>query len=1070
MELPLRAVFEAPTPEGLAAAVKDLEPTVDQAKIALLPSRERAPATFMQRRLWFLDQLQPGSSVYHLCWSVRLTGELDRDALQSALSALLSRHESLRTALVARAGEPAQVIAPTLDVPLSFEDSDAESLAARLQAFVREPFDLAEPPLWRAGVFRDGARSQVLALVIHHIVADGWSLSVLFRELGALYGAARRGEDAGLPALPLQYADYAAWQQARLAGGELERQLDYWRGRLAGAPDQLPLPTDRPRPRLQRHRGARRSATVSVDTLRALQSVCAAQGVTLYMVLLASFQSVLSRWTGAEDLVVGTPIAGRTRKEFEAVVGFFVNTLVLRGDVSGNPDLPTVLQRARSASLDAFAHPDLPFERLVDELGLPRDTSRTPLVQVLFNLHNEPGGALKMDGLSTGAAPVTRDTAKFDLSLSAREQALGLELVLEYDRDLFDAVTMDWLLSCYAGVLSRWSSKPSLRLGELDVGGSPAPAPAALPDFAGSPDLGRAFLAQVSAREKSLAVADGHVRWSYGALAGVAGRVAASVAGIGAPGDRVGLVASPNAAGIAGMLGIVLAGRAYVALDPAQPAARLRRLAAGCRAVVSEASLTELAGSLGAEVIAVEAEAGDGPRPVPSVPVPADTPAYVLHTSGSTGAPKAVTQTQGGVLRQVARYVAGLGIGAEDRLSLVSSLGFDAAVQDVFGALLSGASVHPVDLRDADSGAAVADALVSAGVTVFHATPTVYRYVFGDELSCRHELSGIRAVVLGGEVARRSDWALFCTRFARGTRLVNGYGLTESTVVSQWQGDHDSRVSGELLPLGWPVAGIEVELRDASGAVSWQGEIVLRGEGLAEADARGEYRTGDLGRWQADGQLAWVGRREWSAQAERCAGAAGRGRVGAGPGPGGDGLRGGGSGPGRRAGPGGVCDGPGGRRGAGSSEGLGARGAGAVAVAGCLAAAGSVAVEGQRQAGREPVAGAGASGGHAAGGRAGDGAGRAVGRAAGRGGGAARGRFFCARRPFPDGHTAHRADTCRARSRAGPARRFRASAPGATGRSARRCEKADRRADAGAPAACRWAGRPRSAAADPLGF
>jgi acyl-coenzyme A synthetase/AMP-(fatty) acid ligase/acyl carrier protein len=278
--------------------------------------------------------------------------------------------------------------------------------------------------------------------------------------------------------------------------------------------------------------------------------------------------------------------------------------------------------------------------------------------------------------------------------------------------------------------------------------------------------------------------------------------------------------------------------------------------------VVSEASLGALAGELADEVIAIDSQAAATSQPITAVPVSADTPAYVLHTSGTTGEPKAVTQTRRGLLSQVARYVAGAGITAEDRLSLVSSLGFDAAVQDVFGALLVGASLHPVDLRDAGSGAAVADALVSAGVTVFHATPSVYRFVFGDELSCRHELDGIRAVVLGGEVARRSDWTLFCTRFARGTRLVNGYGLTESTVVSQWQGDHDSRVAGELLPLGWPVAGVEVELIDASGQPSWQGEIVLRGAGLAEADESGVYRTGDLGRWQADGQLAWVGRND----------------------------------------------------------------------------------------------------------------------------------------------------------------------------------------------------------------
>jgi non-ribosomal peptide synthetase component F len=303
--------------------------------------------------------------------------------------------------------------------------------------------------------------------------------------------------------------------------------------------------------------------------------MCKEQGVTPFMFLLSAFQSLLARWTGADDLVVGTPIAGRGRKELEAVVGFFVNTLILRADLSGNPDLSALLERTRATALDAFAHADVPFERLVDELGLPRDTARTPLIQVLFNLHNEPGGELQMDGLATGAAPIPRDTAKFDLSLSAREHAQGMELLLEYDRELFDAETMDWLLARYVALLERWPLQPGLRLGELDLGRQPAPALPSLPGFAQAADLGQAFLAQAGAREKSLAVDDGAARWSYGALAAAAGQVAESVAGIGAAGEPIGLVAPPNAAGIAGLLGILLAGRAYVPLDPAQPAAPL---------------------------------------------------------------------------------------------------------------------------------------------------------------------------------------------------------------------------------------------------------------------------------------------------------------------------------------------------------------------------------------------------------------------------------------------------------------------------------------------------------------
>ncbi len=876
VELPLRVVFEAPTPEGLAAWMSQHDKAVVGATSVPIPAagtRDAVPASAMQQRLWFLDQLQPGSSVYNLAWSANLQGELDVGALQAAVDALVLRHESLRTSFRVLDGEPQQFIDNKARLSVDHQQVSADELAATLQAYVSRPFDLQQAPLWRVGVFAQSATRQILVVCIHHIIADGWSLGLLFRELGQLYCDSLAGRESKLPNKPLQYADFALWQRDLFRGPELARQLDYWKKTLAGAPPQLPLPTDQPRPAVPAHRGERLSQHFDADLLAKLHELCKQQGATLYMVLLAAFKTLLARWTGAEDMVLGTPIAGRARTELEGVIGFFVNTLPLRTDLSGNPKFSTLLARVKALALEAYAHPDLPFERLVDELKLPRDLGRSPLFQVMFNLHNEPKGRLDMTGLDVSFHHIQRATTKFDMSVSATETAEGLMLTVEYDRDLFNSSTISNLVAQYALLLEQVSDSPELRIGELRFAAEAAMPAAALPRWSQAVSIGTVFAQVVAADASRLAISTPAYRWSYGALAEYTQRVASAVlAQGGALGDCIGLLGAQDAPVVAGLLGIVTAGRAYVPLDSSVPVARLQALAqtTGLQAVVADSEHQACAAQLGLPVLVIDTQADGRHTPPVEVAVPAATLAYVLSTSGSTGAPKQVGQSHAGVLTQVARYVASLAIQADDRLSWLSSVGFDAAVQDIFGALFSGASLHPVDMRAGVAAAVQVDALVAAQVSVVHATPTVYRHLFGSELSCRHALEMIRAVVLGGEVARRADFELFRSRFAPGTRFINGYGLTECTLVSQWQAEHDTAVAGETLPVGHPVPGLTVQIEDAPGAASWQGEIVLRGAGLAHSDwsagqgfvAPSSYRTGDWGRWLLSGQLAYVGRRD----------------------------------------------------------------------------------------------------------------------------------------------------------------------------------------------------------------
>ncbi len=431
------------------------------------------PASFAQQRLWFLDQLEGASAVYNLKMALRLSGPLDQACLQRAVDAVVARHESLRTSFAMRGTDVVQRVASQLDVPvqsLALEGASDAVLAAKLNELGAASFDLQHGPLLRVHLLRMEATSHVLLLVMHHIVSDAWSAGILYRDLAAYYSAFSTGATAQLPELPVQYADFAVWQRDWLAGAELERQLAYWREHLQGAPPLLDLPIDRPRPALQSYNGNRLSRALPIELSARLQTLAAAEGVTLYMLLFAAFNLLLSRWSGQSDLVVGTPIAGRRRSELEALIGCFANTLAIRTQLDGLGGFRELLARVRSITLGAFSHQELPFEKLVEVLQPPRNLSHAPLFQVMFILQNTPWETDAFGGLAVQPADIAAaGTAKFELTVSVAEFESQLWLALEYNSDLFDADTIERLGAGFETLLAAIVADPSASLAVLPV-------------------------------------------------------------------------------------------------------------------------------------------------------------------------------------------------------------------------------------------------------------------------------------------------------------------------------------------------------------------------------------------------------------------------------------------------------------------------------------------------------------------------------------------------------------------------------------------------------------------------
>ncbi|HEV7667233.1 MAG TPA: amino acid adenylation domain-containing protein [Thermoanaerobaculia bacterium] len=871
--------------------------------LPILARRDDLPLSFAQQRLWFLDQWEGRAGAYTLAQAFRLKGQLAPAALRRSLDEVVRRHEVLRTRIATVAGRPVQSVAPAgaaglpaVDLSgLRSELREAEA-ASRLAREAREPFDLARGPLLRLLMLRLDAREHVLLFSMHHIVSDAWSTEILIREVAELYAAALSGRAARLPDLPVQYADFAAWQRAWLEGEVLESQLTYWRGRLAGAPELLELPVDRPRPASPSFSAAIRALALPPDTERALAALGRKLGATPFMVLLAAFQALLGRHCGCADLVIGSPIAGRTRPEVERLIGFFVNTVALRADLAGDPSFRDLVGRARTETAGAFAHQDLPFEKLVDELGLSRTLSYTPLVQAVLAYGDDHLEALELPGLRLERLDLHSGRAKFDLVLAATQSPDRFTFVAEYRTELFDATTIERLLGQLERLLVGIAADPECRVWTMPLLGD-AERHQMIVEWPGGTERGRAGATLVAGFEDRVARSpvapavscDGR-SWSYDQLDRRANRLAHRLLDLGVlPGSRVCLCAERGLPLVAGILGILKAGCAYVPLDPAYPRERLAYLQADSGApalVVGHDLLDRFDEHRGPRVDLDEALASGPEDWRPAVAIDGAWPAYVIYTSGSTGRPKGVVVTHDNVVRLFAATRDWFGFTEGDVWTLFHSYAFDFSVWEIWGALLYGGRLEVVPYWVSRSPEAFLALLERERVTVLCQTPSAFRQLQRVEAG-DPELRplALRWVIFGGEALEPRSLVPWAAR--RGTdrpRLINMYGITETTVHVTYRRVRDGDIAGTAASvIGVPIPDLSIYVLDPRGRVvppGVAGEIVVGGLGVATgylgrpeltaerfapdpfgvAPGARLYRSGDLGRWLAMGELEYLGR------------------------------------------------------------------------------------------------------------------------------------------------------------------------------------------------------------------
>ncbi|HSL84987.1 MAG TPA: amino acid adenylation domain-containing protein, partial [Thermoanaerobaculia bacterium] len=913
VELPLRLVFEEPTVARLARRLESAA-RADQPPVVPIYREGDLPLSFTQERLWFLDRFEPGATTLNMPAAVRLRGRLDLGALRRALGEVLRRHEVLRSRFRTVAGGPRLEIAPPDAPPLPVADLSglgdaAPGALARLQAEeARTPFDLERGPLLRALVARLDNEDHALALDVHHIVSDGWSMSLLVRELTALYGAFARGEASPLPELPVQYADFAAWQRRWLTPERMAEQLAYWRGRLAGAPPSLDLPADRPRPAVQTFRGGHGRRRLSPELSEGLRRLARAEGATPFMVLLAAFQALLARLAGQEDVLVGTPVAGRVRREVEPLVGCFLNTLVLRSRVRPEAPFRELLGEVRRGALEAYGHQDLPFEHVLEALRPDRDLSRTPLFQVFFNMLTLPREPAALPDLSLELLSMPEVESKFDLTVYARDGEAGIELDWVWNAALFDRSRMEEAMAQYEALLARLAAAPEAAVGEVslvtDRARAALPDPRAPLDATWHGSVPELVLRQAELHPERTAVTDGARSWSYGALDRWSAGVAASLqAGGLAPGDRVAIFGHRSPPLAAAILGVLRAGGVFVVLDPAYPDARLETVfrLAGPRGWVAVAAAGEPPAGLAARVAALAPElrlevgaapgAGDLPgapaAEPPPVPVGPDDPACIGFTSGSTGTPKGIVGRHGALTHFLPWSLEAFDLRETDRYSMLSGLAHDPLQRDLFTSLASGATLVVPDPEAMLRPGWIAAWLSRERVTVAHLTPAMGRLVLEGAEAVEPFASLRRAFYVGENLPRRHV-ARLLERAPR-AQAINSYGATESQRAVGYHRVVETADGPPVVPLGRGLSGLQLLVLNAAGdmaGVGELGEIAIRSPHLARGylddpeltAARflanpwtGEpadrlYRTGDLGRFRPDGEVEPAGRADRQVQ------------------------------------------------------------------------------------------------------------------------------------------------------------------------------------------------------------
>ncbi|RWK55838.1 condensation domain-containing protein, partial [Mesorhizobium sp.] len=851
VELPLSTLFANPVLSDLAASIVEVlsrSGTQDLPAIAAVSRDEPLVLSFAQQRLWFLAQLDEGSTNYHIPLALRLRGELDRSAWQRSLDRLFARHEALRSVFVAPEGKPwVEVLPPDAGLPMVEHDlrdrPDAEAALLDLcHEEARTPFDLARGPLIRGRLIRMPDEEHVFLLTQHHIVSDGWSMGVLVRELRQLYRAFEAGQDDPLPPLAIQYPDYAAWQRQWLSGERLQKQAQYWRDTLSGAPARLVLPTDHARPAQQSFAGASVPIVIDADLTRGLKRLSRQHGTTLFMTVLAAWAAVLSRLSGQDDLVIGVPSANRGRREIEELIGFFVNTLALRLDLSGEPSVSQLLEQTRRTALAAQEHQDLPFEQVVEIVQPPRALDHTPLFQVMLAWQNNAVGSFDLAGLSVEAAGEGYDQVKVDLELSLGECGEVIAGTFGYASALFDEATIERQRGYLLALLRAMVADAGQPVGRIEL--LPAAERAYLLEelnrtaaaYPSERCIHELFEQQVQKAPEAVALVFEDERLSYGELNARANRLAHHLIGLGVrPDQPVAICLERSPAMVVGLLAILKAGGAYLPLDPAYPCARLRQ-------VVDDAAprllLCDAAGraALGAEALA-DVSVVDLETVTPAwAELPACDPdpralgltarhlAYVIYTSGSTGTPKGVMVEHRGVVNLGLAQIGLFGVGSNSRVVQFASLGFDASAWEMIMALGSGAALHlPAD-ELCQASARLSHYLRSQAIT--HATLPPALLQAGRNV----EYLASQALILAGELPKAE-----LIRRLPAASVINAYGPTETTVcATTWTCPAD--FDGSVVPIGRPIANTRIYLLDAHGApvpFGAVGELCIGGAGVA---------------------------------------------------------------------------------------------------------------------------------------------------------------------------------------------------------------------------------------------
>ncbi|MDR4884405.1 amino acid adenylation domain-containing protein [Serratia marcescens] len=886
-QLPLQVLFANPTLLALAQQLRRTDEALPP--IEAMPRGAALPLSFAQQRLWFLTQLEGLSETYHIPLALSLRGELDLPAWRQSLDALYARHEALRSRFVTVEGQPQAHILPADALPLTVHDlrgrQDAQSQARQLaQRLTEAPFDLTQGPLVRAALIRLADEEHLFLLTCHHIISDGWSTGILLRDLGALYGALRRGDADPLPPLTLQYADYAAWQRRYLTPERLAAQAQYWRETLSDAPALLTLPTDRPRPTVQSFSGGEVPIAIDAELTQALRQFSRQHGGTLFMTVLAAWSLVLARMAGQQELVIGTPEANRGRLETESLVGFFVSTLALRIDLRDDPDLPTLIARIRHAVLAARENRDLPFEQVVELVNPPRHLGYTPLFQVMLAWQDGSVRDISLPGLQAESAELGYQIAKYDLTLDLAERDEQISGTLNFATALFDRATAERYGVYLVQVLRAMATNATQPASHLDL------LPAAERELLlyGWNRTAEVYPAQscahvlfeqwVQRTPDAVAVVNDRDSLSYAQLNAHANQLAHQLIAQGVrPGDRVATSLERSVSLVIAQLAILKAGAAYVPLDPHLPVARQAWIIgdSGASLILCDRDIDrEIAGEIACLRID---RLRQNPTHDPAVPRAGGAPAYIMYTSGSTGTPKGVMVTHQGILRlainnRFASFERG------DRFAFAANPAFDASTLEMWGALLNGASLAIIAPEVLTEAEALAAALARQGINVLFLTTSLFNQYAH---SIAATLAQLKYLLSGGEAADPHAFARMLKE-AGPVRLINAYGPTECTVfattatierVDPWQ----------RLPIGRPIGNTRIYLLDEHGQpvpLGATGEIYIAGPGVAlgylnRAELTAErfladpfnpgermYRTGDLARYLADGNIDYLGRND----------------------------------------------------------------------------------------------------------------------------------------------------------------------------------------------------------------